>query len=444
MSSPHVAGVYALFKQAHPAWTPAMAKSALMTSARRDVVLEDGETPAEVFAMGAGYIDPGGNIHQRGSAFNPGLVYDAGLSEYAAFTCGAGVGDMWVSGTCETLESAGFPTDPSDLNLPSIGIAELVGTQTVTRTVTSVADKIRVFEAHVKAPPGFRIEVEPATVTLSPGETAQFSVTITHTRAPLDEWRHGTLSWRSAGYRVQSPIAVRAVAFDSPDEIIAGGTSGSASFDVAWGYTGTYQAAGHGLAAPATEDDVVVDDPENDINEALTSGVGVTYHTINVPDDSAYARFSLFDEATGGDDDLDLYVFDPEGNFVGGSGSGTSAEEVSVTLPLGGNYSVVVHGWETEGPETTYTLYTWAVPLATGGSLSVADAPSSAVAGTTGTVGISWTGLDPATIYVGAVSHTGPDGLLGLTVVDLDSSANSNSAAQVPAWQRQVALHVAR
>ena len=80
MSSPHVAGLLALLKQAHPDWTAAMAKSALMTTARQDVRKEDGETRADPFDFGAGHVDPSGRASADGSVFNPGLVYDAGLS----------------------------------------------------------------------------------------------------------------------------------------------------------------------------------------------------------------------------------------------------------------------------------------------------------------------------------------------------------------------------
>ena len=55
-----------LIKQAHPEWSPAEAKSAMMTTAREDVVKEDGVTPADPFDMGAGHIQPGGEFGKNG------------------------------------------------------------------------------------------------------------------------------------------------------------------------------------------------------------------------------------------------------------------------------------------------------------------------------------------------------------------------------------------
>jgi hypothetical protein len=51
--------------------------------------------------------------------------------------------------------------------------------------------------------------------------------------------------------------------------------------------------------------------------------------------------------------------------------------------------------------------------------LVIDSAPEAAAIGTAGTVNVSWSGLTAGTPYLGAVSHTGPDGLLGLTLVSV-------------------------
>ena len=77
MSSPHSAGVSALVKAAHPDWTPAEIKSALMTSSVQDVVKEDGVTPADPFDDGAGSI-------RADRAVNPTLVFDETYADFVA------------------------------------------------------------------------------------------------------------------------------------------------------------------------------------------------------------------------------------------------------------------------------------------------------------------------------------------------------------------------
>ena len=186
MSSPHAAGSLALLKQAHPDWTPAMAKSALMTTARQDVVKEDATTPADPFDFGAGHIDFSRPAPSPQNPIQPGLVYDAGFLDYLGFLCDASPSVFAdPAGTCAFLEANGIATDASDLNLASIGIGELVGTQTVTRTVEAVTGRrgAITFHANVEAPAGFDVTVSPSTLNLRDGQTATYTVTITNTGA---------------------------------------------------------------------------------------------------------------------------------------------------------------------------------------------------------------------------------------------------------------------
>src|SRR5690606_6751770 len=100
---------------------------------------------------------------------------------------------------------AGFPTEATDLNLPSIGVSAVPGSHTVTRTVTSTASRPVSYRAQVDAPDGFDVSVSPSRLMLFPGESATFTVTIETTSAPIGEWRHGSLTWRGGQYEATSP-----------------------------------------------------------------------------------------------------------------------------------------------------------------------------------------------------------------------------------------------
>jgi len=402
MSSPHIAGLGALLKDLYPDWSPMMIKSAIMTTGT------DLLSGADPFAQGAGHVDPN-------SAADPGLVYDHGFLDWLGFLCGTG---QLQASYCPAL---GF--DPSDLNVPSISIGALAGTQTVIRTVTNVSGSAETYDFSHNMN-GIDVVANPSTFTVAPGESVAYELTFTATTAPVDTYATGFIWWTgSAGHVVRSPVAIKPILFSAPGEVSGFGESGAASFDVIFGYDGAYSAAAHGLEPATTTDGNVVDDPANDINTALATGVGVTIEVVIVPPGTAHTRVSLFDDYTDGADDLDLYVFGPDSAgfpFQGGSGSFTSAEQVDLAFPAPGVYLVAVHGWQTDGPDANYTLFDWSVSATPGGNLSVDAAPGSATLGQTETVEVSWGGAATGTKHLGAVSHS-DGGLLGLTLISVET-----------------------
>lgn len=389
MSSPHVAGFGALLTHAHPDWSPAAMRSALATTA----------DPAggNLFNVGAGQVNPT-------KSFDPGLVYDAGFGDYLEFLRG------------QRLIGGGPGIDASDLNQPSIAIGGLAGAQTVTRTVTNVDDTAATYTAALTLPAGFTGSVSPASFTIAPGASQTYTLSVTRTTATLGCCHFGQLVWSDGSHSVRSPIQLEPVALAVPAQVNGTGTSGSTSWNIKTGFAGPLGYAERGLIPATTTVGNVVDDPTNSF---VVGGPGITTHPVTIPAGTRYARFSLFDDFTDGADDLDLYVHNSAGTLVGASGSGTSAEEINLVNPAAGNYVVSVHGWQTEGPDANYTLFSWLLGSTDAGNMT-ATGPATATIGGTATINLSWSGLTAGTKYLGQVAYLEGATERGSTVVRID------------------------
>jgi fibronectin type III domain protein/pre-peptidase len=396
-----------------------------MTTARQDVLDNDRKSKAGPFDMGAGHVKPG-RPGDTGSSFQPGLVYDAGFNEYLGFLCDA---DRSVfanpDATCTSLENAGVPVQATDLNLASIGVSQLAGTQTVTRTVTSVAQTAGalVYKATVSAPDGFTVTVSPSTLRLNRGQSATFKVTITNVSAPVDDWRFGSLTWKEEGgkYAVRSPIAVKASRFNAPGELTGSGEQGSLDFQVQFGYTGDYSATAHGLVPATLTNATVEQDPDQTFDPGDVASGGAHANTFDLSNVGVFRVAIPPDAVDDPDADLDVYVYDPAGEQVASSTLGGTDEEVTIQDPVDGTWTVYVHGWQAPGGSTAYTLYSWEISNEPGGNMTIDSAPTSATLGDVGTISLSWTGATAGQWHLGAVSHHEGSTILGRTLVEVDN-----------------------
>jgi hypothetical protein len=130
-----------------------------------------------------------------------------------------------------------------------------------------------------------------------------------------------------------------------------------------------------------------------------------------------YARFSLFDSDVTPASDLDLYVY--RGTTpVGGSGSGTSAEEVNLLNPSEGVYTVYVHGFAVPSGNASFTLFQWLLPPTSAGMTVLA--PAAASLGATGTISLAFDSALASGKYLGSVAYSGTAGLPDPTIVNVN------------------------
>ncbi len=384
MSSPHVAGLAAVLKSIHRDWSPMMIKSSLMTTAY-DVLDGPSTSPAVIFSQGAGHVKPN-------SAMDPGLVFDAGLTDWLGFLCGTQLSPAF----CTTR---GIPVlDPSNLNVASIALGDLTGVQTVTRTVTNVGDRAT-YNVSVTGLDGLSVVVSPASFTLRRGQSQKLSIAVTRTTAAANAYTGGYLTWSDGKHKVRIPVVVRPVALAAPAQV-------SGSYNVTFGYAGAFSATPRGLIPAATVPATIATDSVVDI-------------PVTIPAGTTYARFSLFDPAVASTLDLDLEVYNSAGVRVGSSGGATAAEEVSLRNPPADTYIVRVVGFLVPAGSENFSLYSWVLGSADAGNMIV-TAPAAATTGVSGAIGITTTSLTAGTKYLGSVVYGGSAGMPNPTIVRID------------------------
>ena len=220
MSCPHISGLAGLLKAAHPEWSPAAIRSALMTTAytnyKSGQKIQDVATgkPSTAFDHGAGHVDPV-------SALNPGLIYDLTVDDYLNFLCAINYSAPQISilakrnFTCDTdkkysVADLNYPSFAVPLQTPLGGGGE--GSSTVvkhTRTLTNVGSpstyKVSIFSESES----IKISVEPGSLSFSElNEKKSFTVTFTATSMPSNTNIFGRIEWSDGKHVVGSPIVV--------------------------------------------------------------------------------------------------------------------------------------------------------------------------------------------------------------------------------------------
>ncbi|NRA71488.1 MAG: S8 family serine peptidase [Gammaproteobacteria bacterium] len=437
MSSPHIAGIAALFKESHSSWSPAQIKSAMMTTARQNITEADGITAAGPFNFGAGHVVPV-------SAMDPGLLFDAGIADYLAFMCGQDEADFVAARgpNCNELAESGFSHDASQLNLPSIAIAELQLTETISRTVSNATNVASVYTAAIEAPEGVSVSVqtfdaagvETAEDTLSVNASgkASFALTFTvHEDSVHKVWKNGSITWTdAAGHSVRLPIVIKTIPeikIVVPAVISGDLRRGRYSFPVQMKFSGRTSITTAGLVAPQGSAKTVSQDEDKTFkfNEA-----GLGFHAFFVSEGTQIARFKLQDSLVNTDGaDLDLYVYHCLAyncNQVGTSLNAGSNEDITLVNPAaaanganGDFYLAFVHGYDLKGDETTdYTMAVW---FADSAQRSTRISSSRrAIKERFNRVSVRTRGLTTDTLYMGGVTFLDDAGVAqGTTILEL-------------------------
>ncbi|KAH7688650.1 Tripeptidyl-peptidase II protein [Dioscorea alata] len=207
MATPHLSGIVGLLKAAHPDWSPAMIKSAIMTSA--DITGKNGKPivdqllqPYNLFATGAGQVNPT-------AALNPGLVFDIEPNDYISYLCRLGYSDEQISAISRSsIKCSSYP-EQADLNYPSITVSlDSNGMAITTRVLKNVGRYASVvYKVSVLEPPGVKVVVTPSVLRFSASRKVQnITVMFQGESGAGSSYARGFLTLTSKHNVVRSPL----------------------------------------------------------------------------------------------------------------------------------------------------------------------------------------------------------------------------------------------
>ncbi len=448
MSSPHMAGMAALvveaFQSRGVAYTPAMVKSALMTTARQNVLKEDALTAADPFDFGAGHADPL-------SALTPALTYDTSFFDYMGAMCSLDEGFVLREAgfPCSAFAANNFTADFSQLNYPSIAVDGLRDPEFVVRRLTDISGVADSYTVSVDMPAGVDVSVvtfdgngsvtPQSTLDVDANGSAFYGVEVSkNENAVIDQWTFGSITFTGTnGNVVRSPIAVQPAApikIEVPTRLDVELRRGRGTVPIKMNYSGSTSMDYAGFAAPFGSSRTVTADPDGTF-EFLDPSLGRS--DFIVPEGTKLAKFALDPRLIAVEGaDLDLYVYlceqNPDtgrfscGQVATSTNIGSSVESVELVNPRPANgvtgfYLVWVHPRDIgDAPTSDYTMLGWVLDGAD--SSTRMRASTRAVEGRFNNVRISTRGLAPSAFpYMGAATFYDDEGLAqGTTILEVN------------------------
>ncbi|XP_004494864.3 subtilisin-like protease SBT3 [Cicer arietinum] len=224
MSCPHVAGVATLLREAHPSWSPAAIRSAIMTTSdildnTNELIKDIGNDykPSSPLALGAGYINPN-------RALDPGLIYDAQKQDYVNLLCALNftrknimaITRSFFNNCSNPSLDLNYPSFISFVNAANNGTVGSKVKQEFHRTVTNVGEEATTYVAKITPIEGFHVNVIPKKLVFKErNEKVTYKLRIEGRRIlEKNKVAFGYLTWIDSKHIVRSPIVVTSLNSD--------------------------------------------------------------------------------------------------------------------------------------------------------------------------------------------------------------------------------------